>query len=204
MLAPIAIWLQNTEFFTYLRYASYAYLIILPIHVICMTLFGGMILATDLRLLGWGFRNHSPSEIVDQLRVPKRIGFCLVATCGFLLYGSKAEEYYYNPFFRVKISLLILAAVHAAVFRGSVYNNAAELDRALSLPRAAKLAAALSLAIWVGIACAGRAIGYINPGKSPHHYTSSVWSPTDVVRVYLESKAANSKAVWSRNPKHPG
>jgi hypothetical protein len=140
---------------------------------------GGMFYDRFPANLGWGFGKRSISDILDPLRLPKRIGFCLVATCGLLLYGSKAEEYYYNPFFRIKAGLLVLAAVHAVVFRGSVYNNTAELDGAKRLPARAKLAAGLSLVIWTGIVCSGRAIGYISPGKSPHHYTSSIWSQTN-------------------------
>jgi len=38
----------------------------------------------------------------------ERIGFLIVATCGFLLASSKAEEYYYNSFFRLKLALFAL------------------------------------------------------------------------------------------------
>jgi hypothetical protein len=98
---------------------------------------------------------------MDQLRVPKRFGFLLVATCGILMLCSKAEEYYYNAFFRAKLALLALVVVHALIFRKSVYNQAAEFDRAGQIPGRAKLAAALSLLLWIGIACMGRGIGYI-------------------------------------------
>lgn len=173
MLVSFAIWLQNTELFSYLRYAPYGYLVILTLHVVCITLFGAMILVTDLRLLGWGLRDHAVSDVVDQLRLPKRIGLLIVVTCGILLCGSKAEEYYYNPFFRVKIVLLFLVAMHAAIFRGSVYNRAAALDASPATPGRAKLAGGLSVILWLGIACAGRAIGYISPATSPHHYAES-------------------------------
>jgi hypothetical protein len=95
------------------------------------------------------------------LRVLKRVGFVLIATCGVLMLGSKAEEYYYNAFVWAKLSLLALVGVHALVFRPSVYNNAAALDRAPEMPARAKVAAALSLLLWISIACAGRGIGYI-------------------------------------------
>jgi hypothetical protein len=60
-------------------------------------------------------------------------------------------------------------AIHALVFRGSVYNNAAALDQARRMPGKAKLAAALSLLLWVSIACAGRGIGYIEPPLDKLH-----------------------------------
>ena len=40
-----------------------------------------------------------------------------MVTMGAILAGSKAEEYYYNAFFRVKIVLLLCVALHGLVFR---------------------------------------------------------------------------------------
>ena len=90
------------------------------------------------------------------------------ATCGFLLFSSKAEEYYYNAFFQTKVLLFILVAIHALVFRQRVYGNPAELDPATQRPLA-KLAASLSIFLWLGILCAGRGIGYV-AGRPGMHY----------------------------------
>jgi len=149
--------------------SAYVYPSILSSHLTGIALFAGAVLATDLRLLGVVMRNQPVSEVIDQLRWPKRIGFLIVATCGFLLASSKAEEYYYNTFFRIKLTLLVLVAVHALAFRGSVYNNAAALDQARRMPGKAKLAAALSLLLWTSIACVGRGIGYIEPPLDKLH-----------------------------------
>ena len=70
---------------------------------------------------------------------------------------------------RIKLMLLMLVAIHALVFRGSVYNNAAALDQSRGMPGKAKLAAALSLLLWISIACAGRGIGYIEPPLEKLH-----------------------------------
>src|SRR5438477_6000525 len=156
-------WIQSTDWASTLRASAYLYPAVLSTHLAGIALFGGAILVTDLRLLGVVLRGTSVSDVVNQLRWPKRIGFLIVATCGFLLASSKAEEYYYNTFFRIKLTLLVLVAVHALAFRGSVYNNAAALDQARRIPGKAKLAAALSLLLWTSIACVGRGIGYIEP-----------------------------------------
>jgi len=167
MLLSLALWIQATDFFTYLRGSGYVYPAILSLHMVAIAFFGGMILMTDMRLLGLAFRGRPIADVVDQLRVPKRWGFLLAATCGLLMLGCKAEEYYYNIFFRLKVSLLILVVVHALVFRGSVYNKTAEFDRE-GVPGRAKLAASLSLVLWIGIACMGRGIGYIEPPFGIH------------------------------------
>jgi hypothetical protein len=156
MLASSLQWLQDTEFFSYLRNSAFAYPVLLSLHMVALAFFGGMIVVTDLRLLGLGMRSYSVSEVVNGLRVPKRLGFILAATSGALMFGSKAAQYSHNPWFWNKIALLALIAVSYLIFRGAVYNSAAELDRAPQVPGRAKLAAGLSLLLWTGVACAGR------------------------------------------------
>jgi hypothetical protein len=168
MLISFLIWLQNLQAFSDLRSSAYVYPVVLALHLSAISLFGAMIVATDLRLLGWALRDGSVSDVIQRLRWPKRIGFLLAATCGFLLFSSKAEEYFYNPFFRIKISLFMLVAVHALVFRKRVYRDA-ELQHASEPPPRAKIAASLSLFLWLSILCAGRYIGYVE-GRSGMHF----------------------------------
>ena len=165
-------WVQSTPFFTELRLSSYVYPAVLSGHVTGIALGGGMILASDLRLLGIAFRQRPVGDIIDRLRIPKRIAFVLVASCGLLMLGSKAEEYYFNVFFRTKLLLLALVAVHALAFRRGVYGNCAELDRTLfgtgRLPAKARLAGSFSLLLWLGLVIAGRGIGYIDAPLDIH------------------------------------
>jgi hypothetical protein len=169
MLLSFTQWIQLTGFFTALRGSAYVYPIVMALHMVGIAFFGGMVLMTDMRLLGWAMRKHSIADVVDQFRVPKRWGLLLTVTCGFLMFGSKAEEYYYNAFFRAKLILLAVVVVHELVFRRSVYAHPAALDRAPSIPGNAKLAAALSLLLWTSIACCGRGIGYIEPPLDKIH-----------------------------------
>jgi hypothetical protein len=168
-MLPLLQWVQNTPVFSDLRASAYAYPVILALHLCAISLFGGMIVVTDLRLLGWALKRCPIATVIDALRVPKRIGFLLAATFGILLFCCKAEEYYYNIFFRTKLLLLLLVAVHALVFRGSVYNRAVALDLARHVPARARLAACLSLLIWTGILTAGRSIGYVAPRFGLHY-----------------------------------
>src|ERR1700683_4487013 len=139
MLLSFAQWIQLTTFFTALRGSAYVYPIMLSLHMVALAFFGGMILLTDMRLLGLALTKRPIADVVNQFRVPKRWGLLLMVTLGALLAGSKAEEYYYNAFFRTKLILLALVLVHELVFYRSVYANPAALDQAPSLPGNAKL-----------------------------------------------------------------
>jgi hypothetical protein len=169
MLLSFAQWIQFTTFFTALRGSANVYPIVMSLHMVGIALFGGMILMTDLRLLGWAMRKRSIADVVEQFRVPKRWGLLLTVTCGILMAGSKAEEYYYNAFFRTKLILLASVLLCELLFYRSVYANPAALDQAPSTPATAKIAAALSLLLWTSIACCGRGIGYIEPPLDKIH-----------------------------------
>jgi uncharacterized membrane protein len=155
-------WVQDTNFATSFRESGLAYPIVMTGHLTGMALFGGMIAITDMRLLGWAMRKSSITDVVDQLRVWKQVGFVLVVGCGAMLLAAKAEMYYHNPFYWTKMTLLALVGVHALVFHRSVYGNTAALDRAPKVPRVAKVAACLSLLLWVGLVSAGRSIAYFD------------------------------------------
>jgi uncharacterized membrane protein len=79
-----------------------------------------------------------------------------------MLLAAKAELYYHNPFYWTKMTLLALVGVHALVFHRSVYGNTAALDSAPKVPRIAKVAACISLLLWVGLVSAGRSIAYFD------------------------------------------
>jgi hypothetical protein len=169
MFIDLLPWLQNLSMFSDLRASAYAYPIILALHLSFISLFAAMIVLTDVRLLGWGFQDASAADLIDRLRIPKRIGFVLAATCGFLLFCSKAEEYYYNPFFRLKVILFALVAAHALVFRRSVYRAMSQTDQPVRTSQQ-MLAGGLSLLLWSGILSAGRGIGYV-AGRLGIHYS---------------------------------
>lgn len=159
MLYSFAQWLAHRDWAMDFAGSSYAYPIILATHLSCIALFGGMILMTNLRLLGLALKGFTVTEVIGRLRMWKRIGFLVMISCGFLLAGSEADKYYSNPYFWIKMTLLVLLGVHGLAFH-RVYYNTAKLDEAPVMPSQAKLAAVLSLVLWIGVASFGRMIGY--------------------------------------------
>jgi hypothetical protein len=171
--SPISEAIQDIGIFTAMRESALVYPIILSTHLASIALFGGMILMTDLRLLGLALTDISVAAVVGQLRVWKRIGFVIMVSCGIMLGGAKFEQYHDNPYFLMKMSLLVLVGVHALVFRGSVYNNTESLDRAPVMPGVAKAAACISIVLWLGIMSCGRWIAYYErPQDAPQKRTS--------------------------------
>lgn len=157
--------LQDMDLATTIRESSLTYPIILSTHLMGMGLFGGMIAMTDLRILGIAMKDRPMADVHNQLRPYKHLGLTIVVICGALMAYSKAAIYWPNPFFKMKLSLLALVAIHALVFRGSVYKNLAEMDKVGRATGAAKLAAIISIFLWVCLVAAGRWIGYWEPSE---------------------------------------
>lgn len=128
--------------FAFIRASSRLYLVLLALHVVSLAFFGGMILATELRLLGFGMQSYSVSEVLNGLRVPKRVGLALALTSGLLMFGAQAEQYSHNRWFWAKITLLVLIALNGMLFR--------------QVSGRTGLAASISLLLWTGVIITGR------------------------------------------------
>jgi hypothetical protein len=115
--------IQSWPLFTAVRQSEIFYPAVLATHLTCIAIFGGMILATNLRLLGLAFTSMPTASLIDSTRMWKRGGFCLMISCGILLAGSKLDQYYANPFLQMKLSLLCAIGLHGTIFRKSVYRN---------------------------------------------------------------------------------
>jgi len=166
-------WLQSTDLMTFIRESGLTYPVIMSTHLTCIAIFGGLIVITDLRLLGWAMTDRSIADVVNGLRWWKRLGFVIMVTMGIMLAGSKATEYYPNPYFWTKLSFLALVLIHALIFRPLVYNRPQELDATPAIPTRAKAAGALSLILWTGVLCAGRLIGYWEPPQKKNPVAAS-------------------------------
>jgi hypothetical protein len=158
--------IQSIDFLTAIRESALVYPVILSTHLACIALFGGMILMTDLRLMGLTFKSFTITEVVTSLRPWKRLGGVIMITMGLLLATSEAVKYAPNPYFWTKMTLLTLIGIHALVFRPIVYNKTEELDKSPVIPTRAKAAGALSLVLWTGMFTMGRLIAYYEP-KQP-------------------------------------
>jgi|SRR5579871_433848 len=150
--------IQNSSLSVAIREGGMPYPVIGGLHLLSIALFGGALLMTDLRLLGWALKNRNVSDIWYLALPWKRLGFLVIVVTGLLLTWSEPIRLYQSPSFWIKMILFALVGVHALVFRGSVYAHPEKLDTGVTSQ--AKLAAALSLVLWAGIVVAGRMIAF--------------------------------------------
>ena len=78
-------WIESTDLSMAIREGALPYPIIGGVHLLAIAWFGGMLLMTDLRLLGWAMQQRPVSDIVRQTRIWKWLGFVMVVVSGLLL-----------------------------------------------------------------------------------------------------------------------
>ena len=152
--------MADSSWSTGLHESRYAYDLIESVHVWTLCLFFGLAVMFDLRLLGWTMRSLPVSEVSRRLLPWTVVGFVIMVMSGTLLFVAIPLRTYQNIFFRAKMVMLTLAGLNVWIFHSGVYRRVATWDLASVPPRAARVAAALSLVLWVCIVLSGRMIAY--------------------------------------------
>ena len=113
------------------------------------------------RLCEWRLQRSVPvSEVARRLLPWTVVGFVFMVISGTLLFTAIPVRSYQNIFFRTKMLMLLLAGLNVWIFHSSVYRRVVTWDVASVPPRAARVAGALSLVLWVCIVLSGRMIAY--------------------------------------------
>jgi hypothetical protein len=153
-------WLNDTTFGTSIRESIWVFPIIETTHVLGLALSVGLLLVSDLRLMGVILRTRPASEVYEQIKPWMFTGFFIMTVTGILLFWCQAVKAYNSYFFRAKIILLVLAAMNAIAFERGIYRKVDQWDNALTPPREARLAGWFSLLLWAGIITCGRTMAY--------------------------------------------
>jgi hypothetical protein len=153
-------WLADTSWSVDLHESQYAYPLIESIHVWTMAVFFGSVVMFDLRLLGVTMRKVPVSEVVDRLLPLTIAAFVIMVISGLLLFYAIPLRSYQSIFFRFKMLLMLLAGLNVWLFHSRVYPKVAMWDVDGVPPRAARVAGAVSLTLWIGIIFSGRMIAY--------------------------------------------
>jgi hypothetical protein len=159
-IADFCQWLQSTPWGTGIRESELLFPIIEGTHTIGIALSVGVLLIMDLRLTGILLRREPVSQVSRQLMPWSLGGFALMFITGILLFWSQAVKAYGNIFFRIKLSLLLLAAINALVFELTMRRSIASWDSAEKPPFRVRLAGVLGIALWMAVIAAGRTMAY--------------------------------------------
>ena len=156
MLLPFFQWCETVWLGRVVVESLWLFPVIEATHLLALSVLGGAVLIVDLRMLGFGLTHRSVAEIARSAR-PYLIGALigLIAT-GIPLFLSEPTKCYYSPAFWVKMNTLAIALI----FTFAIRNRVALVESVRNKARRQMLVGALSIALWVTVAAAGRWIGF--------------------------------------------
>ena len=129
-------------------------------HVLTVTLFVGLLLMVDLRLLGVAFKETPVSELTSRLLPWSVAGFVVMCASGLLLFYAIPLRTTHSVWFRVKVVLLCVGAINAWFFHRRVSKDRDRWDSQPKPPVGVRFTAAISLLTWTGVIVMGRMIAY--------------------------------------------
>ena len=131
------------------------------LHFLGLSLLLGAVGVFDLRMLGVA---RGIGMGAFHRLVPWGVGgYALNVMTGFLFVTSAPDQYVYNPAFQVKLGLMAVAGLNVVFFYRFVFARVRSAPDDAHAPRAAKVAAAVSLGCWIGVITCGRLITYYRP-----------------------------------------
>jgi hypothetical protein len=149
-------WYDRTGLAAWMHKSSWGFAVVEMFHLVALALFGGAILIVNLRLLGVFLPDRPAAQMARDL-FPLILGTLAVLTVtGVLMISEEAMKCYRNAAFRWKMALflpalLVSLAVHRKVAASESFSS----------PWMGKFAALTTLALWLGVGVAGRAVGYL-------------------------------------------
>lgn len=153
-------WLQEHGVGSAIRQSLWLFPAIETIHLLGMATLIATVGVFDFRLLGWVRSSESISDLARRVLPWTWIAFAVQVVTGALLFSSEAVKVYLNPAFRVKLLLILLAGIQAAFFEWNARRRGGKWDEG-AVPVAIRLAAGVSILLWVGVVTAGRFIGFV-------------------------------------------
>ena len=155
MLLPFFQWCETLWLGQFVVNSNWLFPVIEAVHLLALSVLGGAVLVVDFRLMGIGLKGQNAAALWRAAR-PWMIGaIVMMIATGIPLFLSEPIKLYYNDSFWVKITTLPIAIAFAFTIRSRVTEDAVR-----NTARRQMLVGALSIALWVVVAAAGRWIGF--------------------------------------------
>jgi hypothetical protein len=152
--------LEATALATKIREALFIFPMLEATHVIGLAVVFGTIAIIDLRLIGLASSQRSFKRMYSDILKWTWGAFALTALTGALMFITNATVYYHNFYFRMKMLLLVLAALNMGAFELTLGRRVESWDKAPSAPPLGRVVGVLSIALWITVIFMGRMIGF--------------------------------------------
>ncbi|EAW34459.1 hypothetical protein [Lyngbya sp. PCC 8106] len=152
--------LKNSALVELINQWVWTYPMIEAVHILGITLLVGSVALFDLRLLGIA-RHLLVTDLAQYLLPLSYAGFGVGVLSGFLLFATDAPAIALNPFFRLKLILILGTGINAMIFHWKCYPSVLQWNRNIKPPGRVQLIAMVSLLLWVVVIICGNLIAYV-------------------------------------------
>jgi hypothetical protein len=159
-IAALLAFLESSALAEAIRTSAYLFPVIESFHVLALTMVFGTIVMVDLRLLGIASARRPFTKLAADILKWTWAAFALAVVTGSLLFISNAAVYYHNLYFRMKMVLLAIAGLNMLIFELTAGRSVDDWDKNRVPPPACKVAAVVSIVIWISVIVCGRWIGF--------------------------------------------
>lgn len=142
------------------RESTWGFPIVVGLHILSLAFSVGMFWWFDLRLLGFALTPSRVSVVYRKLMPWATLGFVSAFTTGAMLFTGFATNAAGNPWFRVKVLMLIVAGLNAAAYHVVTERDLLDWDDRPTPPAGARLAGFISLLAWAVVILCGRLMSY--------------------------------------------
>jgi hypothetical protein len=143
--SPLSIFLQTQHEWTFATLET--------LHLLGMTVLIGAIGAFDLRVLG--VAPSIPASALHRLVLWAIGAFAVNVITGSLFVIAHPHQYLFDPAFRVKVVLLLLAGLNVLAFYGTAFSELKATPAGVAMPVRSRIITGISLSAWLGVLVCG-------------------------------------------------
>jgi hypothetical protein len=154
-------WLEQTSLSQAIQVTSWSVPTVQTVHILAISAVMASVLMLNLRLLGLVGRERSIADVSKRFRPVIWWTLPILLVSGAVLIVGEPVRSLENPIFQLKMTLLVAVIILTLAYQAPLNKDSNFWDSTSGRRGAIKLIALVSLALWIGIVCAGRWIAYI-------------------------------------------
>ena len=149
-------WLDTSFLATISKAYGGTFAVIQMFHLLGLAVMGGMVLLSDLRLLGIVMRDVPSEIVVENTNRWFTIALIVLIATGIFMSSAVAQKLYYNEMFWGKMIGLLIGVLFVYFIKRPLLSQ----DHSTLKPSTIRSVAITSIIIWFSVAASGRWIGF--------------------------------------------
>ena len=149
-------WLDTSPLATVSKAYGGVFAVVQMFHLAALAVMGGMVLASDLRLLGVMMKDVPADTVLSNTNRWFDYGLIVLLVSGVFMSSAVAMKLYYNEMYWAKMAGLFAGMAFVYFVRRPLFRDGID---GVS-PAAVKMIAVSSIIVWFTVAACGRWIGF--------------------------------------------